>query len=107
MVASELGILIRTDNIVQDISAHLDAHNVVVVLDSCEHVVDHAAEFAEALLDQTTSPRILTTSREPLHARGERVYRLQPLGLPPSVEQVPRAAAQSGRPALIYPSMKC
>lgn len=32
VVASELGILIRTDNILKDINAHLDGRNVVVVL---------------------------------------------------------------------------
>nr|WP_234894023.1 winged helix-turn-helix domain-containing protein [Sinorhizobium medicae] len=98
VVASELGILIRTDNILKEINAHLDGRNVVVALDSCEHVVEHAAEFAEALLDQTTSPRILTTSREPLRARGERVYRLQPLGLPPS--------AATAAAALISPAVQ-
>lgn len=54
----------------------------LVVLDSCEHLIDAAAELAEALGGAGSRVAVLATSREPLRARGEWLYRLAPLGLP-------------------------
>ncbi len=51
----------------------------IVVLDNCEHVLDDAARLSEDLLRAGQRVRILATSREPLTAAGERVYRLRAL----------------------------
>ncbi len=51
----------------------------IVVLDNCEHVLDDAARLCEELLRAGQRVRILATSREPLKAAGERVYRLPAL----------------------------
>lgn len=83
VVASTLGILARTDDLMREIASVLQSRNMLLVMDSCEHVVTSAAEFAENLLADTTNLRILTTSREPLRAEGERVHRLPSLDLPP------------------------
>ena len=48
---------------------------LLLVLDNCEHVLDAAAEIAEAFLVHAPSVRILATSREPLHVQGEHVAR--------------------------------
>jgi len=47
--------------------------HALVVLDNCEHVIDAAAEVAEALLYATTAVRVIATRREPLRCQGERV----------------------------------
>ncbi|WP_157440657.1 ATP-binding protein [Actinokineospora inagensis] len=62
---------------------HLGARAVLLVLDNCEHVADAAADLAATLLASAPALRILATSRiAPLHVPGERLYRLEPLGLP-------------------------
>jgi predicted ATPase/class 3 adenylate cyclase/DNA-binding CsgD family transcriptional regulator len=62
--------------------AYLAQRNALVVLDNCEHVVDAAAAFAQALLGACPDVRALATSREPLGITGEAVWRLAPLALP-------------------------
>ncbi|NNH85807.1 transcriptional regulator [Rhizobium laguerreae] len=79
VVASAIGVLARSENIVRDISAHFGSREVLMVLDSCEHVVASAAIFVEEVLSRAPGLRILATSREPLRATGERVNRLPPL----------------------------
>lgn len=54
----------------------------LVVLDNCEHVIEAAALTAERMVSMAPHIRILATSREPLRAAGEHVYRLKPLDSP-------------------------
>ena len=63
---------------------------MLVVLDNCEHVVEAAAEVAEAVLGRCPSARILATSREELLVGPETVLRIGALALPE-----PGAAGQS------------
>lgn len=70
-VASKLDIPSRSDDIDGEIAEALQGRDIVIVLDSCEHVVDEAALFVESILDRTSSPRFLATSREPLRSNGE------------------------------------
>ncbi len=81
-VASKLEIPPRGDNINAAIGEVLEGRDIVIVLDSCEHVVDEAALFVEAILSKTSSARFLATSREPLRSVGEWVHRLPPLDMP-------------------------
>ncbi len=95
-VASKLNILSRTDDIHAEVAAALDGHDIIIVLDSCEHVVDEAATFVEAILSATRATRFVATSREPLRAYGEWVHRLEPLELPAvevSADEALRSAA--------------
>ncbi|HEX4153156.1 MAG TPA: hypothetical protein VHY75_13195, partial [Steroidobacteraceae bacterium] len=55
---------------------------LLLVLDTCEHVIDTAAAMAEALLRAGSGVRILATSREPLRAEGEQIYPVPPLAVP-------------------------
>jgi predicted ATPase/DNA-binding XRE family transcriptional regulator len=64
---------------------HLRRCNALLVVDNCEHVVDQVAVLVEALLNSCPNLHVLTTSREPLHIFGERVYRIPPLESPPDV----------------------
>ena len=64
------------------VAAALRTKNLLLVLDNCEHVIGEAARMAEALLHAGSSSRVLATSREPLRAEGECVYRVLPLDVP-------------------------
>ncbi|WP_138735349.1 ATP-binding protein [Modestobacter excelsi] len=56
--------------------------SVLLVLDNCEHLADACAELAERLLESCPAVRVLATSREPLAARGEVQYAVDPLPVP-------------------------
>ena len=51
----------------------------LIVLDNCEHVIDAAAAFAEAILDASRGVRVLASSQELLGVEGEQVFRLRSL----------------------------
>ena len=61
----------------------LAPRDLLIVLDNCEHLAVAAAELAERVLRVAPRLRILATSREPLEAETESVYRLDPLAVPP------------------------
>jgi predicted ATPase/class 3 adenylate cyclase len=63
----------------------------LLVLDNCEHLVAAAAMAAGKLLMQCPGLVVLATSRQPLGAEGERVWRLSPLALPEPGEGVAEA----------------
>ncbi len=54
----------------------------LVVLDSCEHVIEAASNVAETLVGTGRTCAVLATSREPLRAAGEWLHRLPPMRLP-------------------------
>ena len=60
----------------------LGPQHLLLVLDNCEHVIDAAAALAEALLRTNAALHVIVTSREPLAAEGESMYRVPPLGVP-------------------------
>jgi predicted ATPase/DNA-binding XRE family transcriptional regulator len=60
--------------------AGCDGHATLLVLDNFEHVLE-AAPLVADLLTSVPALRVLTTSRAPLHVRGEREYAVGPLGL--------------------------
>jgi predicted ATPase/DNA-binding SARP family transcriptional activator len=64
------------------VAAALGARRVLLMLDNCEHVIEAAARMAEALLRANPHVRVMATSREPLRAPGEYVYRVLPLEVP-------------------------
>ncbi len=71
--------------------------SAVVILDSCEHVVDAAADLAVRLLDAAPGLRMLCTSQVPLDVDGEAVFELAPLALADAVELFTRRAAAQDR----------
>lgn len=82
------------------IATHLSERRLLLVFDCCEHVVAAVARLAETLMRQCPSVHLLATSREPLRAEGEQVYRLQPLAFPQEGE------GMTARGALAYPSVR-
>ena len=78
----------------------LHGTELLVVLDSCEHVVDAVASVVEELLATAAGVRVLATSQLPLRAGGEHVLDLAPLDLSDAVTLfADRAAAQRAYPS--------
>ncbi|MGD0701757.1 MAG: LuxR C-terminal-related transcriptional regulator [Trebonia sp.] len=61
---------------------HLRDRRLLLILDTCEHIIDAAAIFAEAVITEAPKVTVLVTSREPLDVTGESCYTLPALGLP-------------------------
>jgi predicted ATPase/DNA-binding winged helix-turn-helix (wHTH) protein len=83
-LASALGLTTHSDNPIPDLITHLRLRRMLIVLDTCDHVIGAVAALAEQVLAVAPKVHILATSREPLHALGEQVHRLPPLGVPPN-----------------------
>jgi predicted ATPase/DNA-binding winged helix-turn-helix (wHTH) protein len=66
----------------QRVANELSAKQLLLVLDNCEHVIDAAASMAEALLWANPTAHVMATSREPLRAADECLYRVPPLAVP-------------------------
>lgn len=69
-----------------------DQHRLII-LDNCEHVLDRAAELAEAIGHRCARTTILATSRQRLEVEGERLIELMPMdvdaaGLPSEAAQL-------------------
>jgi predicted ATPase/DNA-binding winged helix-turn-helix (wHTH) protein len=83
-VAAALGLQLGAGDISpQRVSQALVDRHLLLILDTCEHVIEAAATMAEALLQAGAGVRIIATSREPLRTEGEWVYTVQPLAVPP------------------------
>lgn len=66
----------------QGVAQALVGRRLLLVLDTCEHVVGAAAALAEAVLRGGTGVQIVATSREPLRAEGEWTYPVPALSVP-------------------------
>ena len=66
----------------QTLLEHLGDRRLVLVLDSCEHVLAAVGAVVPELLGGAPGLRVLVTSREPLGIADEEVFRLEPLALP-------------------------
>lgn len=73
---------------------------LLLVLDSCEHVIEAAAVCVTQVLAEAARTRILVTSREALRISGERVRRLSGLGTPPPSVHL------SAEEALTFPAVQ-
>ncbi|TFW56694.1 transcriptional regulator [Bradyrhizobium sp. MOS001] len=82
-IAAALGLTVRLEDPMPSILAFLREKRMLLVLDSCEHLLEGLVLVAEAIVRGAPDISILATSREPLRAEGEQVHRLSPLDCPP------------------------
>ena len=83
LVGGVLGVRPEPDRPLADTLAEaLRGQNLLLVLDTCEHLVQASAELVQRLLGSCPGLRIIATSREALRVRGEVIWRVPPLGLP-------------------------
>lgn len=74
---------------------YLRGKRLLLILDTCEHLVDACATFADAVLRAAPDVSLLATSRQPLDAQGEHAFPLLPLPIEPDAADLfaQRAAA--------------
>jgi predicted ATPase/DNA-binding CsgD family transcriptional regulator len=86
-VAATLGIREEPDQpMLGTLATALRGRRMLLILDTCEHIVDGCAELVHQLLAACPQLRMVATSREPLRVRGETVWRVPPLSLPAHVD---------------------
>ena len=66
----------------QRVARALADRHLLLILDTCEHVIAAAASMAEAVLGAGSALHIIATSREPLRAGGRMACPVQPLAVP-------------------------
>lgn len=99
-IARTLGIREATHQTLFELLAFsLQEKQMLLFLDNFEHVV-HAAPLLTALLETCPSLKMLVTSREVLHVRGEREFLVQPLAFPDLSHFPEREDAVSQYPAV-------
>lgn len=80
-LATQLGLV--SDRPSPDILTFLREQRLLLVFDSCEHVIGEIAALTENIFRDAPQVHILATSREALRAEGEQVHHLPPLECPP------------------------
>jgi predicted ATPase/DNA-binding winged helix-turn-helix (wHTH) protein len=94
-LANALGVTIHSEDAVSALLVALRDRRVLVVLDSCEPVLQATAALVEQILAAAPGVLVLTTTREPLRARGETVHRLAALSSPPTSHGLTASSAQT------------
>jgi predicted ATPase/DNA-binding winged helix-turn-helix (wHTH) protein len=82
-VAAAVGLKLGAGEVsAQRVAQTLADRQLLLVLDTCEHVIAAAATMVETVLRACSGLRIIATSREPLRAEGEQIYPVPPLAVP-------------------------
>ena len=94
-VASMLGLSVQSDDPTPNLIAYLRDKRILLILDTCEHLIEAVASLASQIFMAAPEVHILATSREALQVEGEHVYRLDPLACPPDDADLTAAEAQA------------
>jgi non-specific serine/threonine protein kinase len=82
-IAAALEIKEVSDTLLIDtLARYLHDKNSLLVIDSCEHVLDKSAEAIQTILSKASNVKVIATSRESLNLTGEQVWIVPPLSLP-------------------------
>jgi predicted ATPase len=93
-IAAAVGVAEQPDTpVLESLKAQLREKTLLLVLDNFEQLLS-AAPLVGQLLEGATGLRVVVTSREVLHLRGEQEYPVPPLGLP-DLAQLPPLEALS------------
>jgi DNA-binding winged helix-turn-helix (wHTH) protein len=94
-VASMLGLSVQSDDPTPNLIAFLRDRRILLILDTCEHLIEAVASLAARIFTEAPQVHILATSREALQVEGEHVYRLDVLAYPPDDRVLTAADAQA------------
>lgn len=103
-IASAMGIGVQDGGAREQIAAAVRDSRVLFILDNCEHIEDDVAAALDYLLENTTGPNFLTTSRDPIDLADELRFFIDPLpvysdeGISPAVELFKLTAERHGMP---------
>jgi len=91
-IAGRLGVRESARRSTRDaVLSYLAVRDFLLVLDTCEHLLDGCAALTEEMLSAAPGLRVIATTREALRAGGEVVYQVPPLSLPTATAIVSRA----------------
>ncbi|MHA6760718.1 ATP-binding protein [Streptacidiphilus sp. PAMC 29251] len=68
-----------TRSALETVLEHLRDRHILLVLDTCEHLVDACALLVDTLLREVAGVAVLATSRQPLDVPGELIWSVAPL----------------------------
>jgi predicted ATPase/DNA-binding winged helix-turn-helix (wHTH) protein len=94
-VASMLGLSVQSADVAPSLIAYLRDKRILLILDTCEHLIEAVAALASQIHAAAPQVHILATSRETLQVDGEHVYRLDALACPPDDTGITAAVAQT------------
>ena len=94
-VASMLGLSVQSVDVAPSLIAYLRDKRILLILDTCEHLIDAVAALASHIHAAAPQVHVLATSREALQVDGEHVYRLDALACPPDDTGITAAVAQT------------
>ena len=97
-IASALGLTVSSENPVTGLLAFLRGKRMLLILDSCEHVLDALAPLVESIVREAPELHVLATSRKSFRAEGEQVHQL------PSLDCPPQCAGLNAADVLSYPA---
>ena len=101
LLASQLDLVAVSEQPLPVILTALRERRMLLVFDSCEHVIAAIAALAENIFREAPQVHILVTSREALRAEGEQVHHLPPLECPP-----PDTESLTATQALRFPAVQ-
>jgi len=102
-VAERLGVQERSRDPIEALISHVGDHQILIVLDNCEHVIDECAHFVGLLVKSCPGLRVLATSRQSLGTSGEVTLPLPPLSAPDDADVPSEPTAEQ---ALRYDSVQ-
>ncbi len=95
-LAAGLGVVQATERAeLATVVASVRRKHLLLIVDNCEHLVAETARAIAELVTNCPDIRVLATSREPLAIRGEHVYRVPSLDVPPAFEALTPASARA------------
>ncbi|MFJ6696528.1 ATP-binding protein [Streptomyces sp. NPDC091272] len=93
-VAGALGLPEQSGRVMVDVVVeHLEDRHLLLVLDTCEHLLDACALLADLLLREAPGVTVLATSRQPLDVPGEHTLPVPPLEDRDAIELFAQRAA--------------
>jgi predicted ATPase/DNA-binding winged helix-turn-helix (wHTH) protein len=99
-IATAIGLAAHSANMLAALCEFLRVRQTLIVLDSCEHLIDAVSSCANRILAEAPRAKILVTTREPLRVKGERVRRL------PGLDTPPVSSGLTAEEALAFPAVQ-
>jgi predicted ATPase/DNA-binding winged helix-turn-helix (wHTH) protein len=93
--SSLLGLSVQSDDATPNLLAWLRDKRMLLILDTCEHLIEAVAALASQIYAAASQVHILATTREALQVEDEHVYRLEPLACPPDEATLTAASVQA------------
>jgi predicted ATPase/DNA-binding winged helix-turn-helix (wHTH) protein len=94
-VASMLGLSVQSRDATPALVAYLRDKRILLILDTCEHLIEAVAALASTVFMAAPHVHILATSREALQVEGEHVHKLDSLACPPDGSGLTAAFART------------